>query len=891
MKRQTAAILRGGMAILRRAGGLRPSPRFEAEMREEIAHDLNAMTVDLLRAGMTQAEAHRQAMLRLGGVEQTMQAYRERRTLPMIETVMQDARFALRQLRSRVGFTVTAVLMLALGFGASVAIFAFVDAALIRPLPYREPRRLVWTTEVVEKMGPANLSWQDYEDWRRSAKSFESLAVWKYAGHVLQTGNGGMPVQAMRVSANFLSTLGVVPMAGRDFRPEENVLGAEHVAMVSYGLWQRQFGGRPGLVGTPVQLDGGLYTVIAILPKSFQFAPRGPVDVVTAIRPETWSCEGRRSCHSLNGVGRLQPGVGIVAADAEVKRIAAELEKQYPGSNRGQGGVVMPLAEESIGKMRPILRTLLAGSVLLFVIACLNVSSLLLVRSDSRSRELALRSALGASRMRLLRQFSVESAMLVATASLAGTLAAMGAMKLLMLLIPAEMRARVTFLESVGLSGHTLLFAVAEAVLACVLFVAVPALRVPFQTLRMGLASGTGGGGSLSWRRIGSQIVVLEVATAVVLLVGAGLLGRSLERLLRIDLHFDPSHLATLSVSAPDANFGSDEKKIAVQRQVAERLQRLPGVHSVGFGGVLPATYNGNTDWIRFVGRLYDGHHIEVNERPASPGYFEALRVTVLRGRVFTENDTAGKPRVIVVNRQLAEQYFPGEDPIGKMVGDTDLSPKSMRQIVGVVENIHEGALDDEIWPAEYESIYQNVDSSAQYAVRVNGDERALLPEMAKAIREVNRELGVSDEMTMGDKIHDSQSATLHRGAAWLAGAFALVALVLCAAGLYGVVMYSVSLRTRELGVRLALGSPRRAIYELVLREAGWLSVMGICMGMAMAVGAATLLRTMLFEVKAWDIPTLVGVSMLLAASCVLASVVPAHRAATVDPVHALRME
>ena len=882
-------MMRRLRALLLRVRGLWSSRRFEQELHEELQSDLACMVRDGVDSGLTPAEARRRAIVRMGGMEQTRQAVRERRMLPMIETAWRDVRFAARQLRMRLGFATTAVLMLALGVGASVAIFAFVQAALLRPLPYPEPQRLVWTTEIVEQMGPANLSFQDYEDWRRGASSFSSFAVWRWDGHLLQNGAGLAPVQSMRVSANFLATLGLAPMLGRDFTSGDNASGAGKVVMLSYGLWQQRFGGRRSLVGEAVHLDGEPYTVVGVLPKTFEFAPRGRVDMVVPVRPE--GCELRRSCHSLNGVARLKPGVSVQAADAEVKRIAAVLERQYPDSNRGQGAVAMPLADEATRQIRPVLWVLLAGAALLFAIACTNVASLVLARADARRREFALRSALGATAGRLLRQFGAESALLVAVGTGLGLLGSLLAMRLLIAILPSEMQQSMPFLDQVGLNGPVLLFAGVEALVAGTLFVVVPMLRVRSAKLRAWLAEGTSGSGSLSWRRLGSQMVVLEVATAVVLLVGAGLLSRSLLRLLQVDLGFTPEHVATLGVFAPSGHFKTDAEQFAVQKAVADRLRVMPGVTSVGLGSLLPVSFNGNTDWIRFVGRPYDGHHIEINERSASPEYFQTLGVKLDRGRFFNDADTQGKTPVAIVNRTFAARYFPGEDAIGKQYGDTELTAKSIRQIVGVVDDLHEGALDAEMWPAEYLPLAQVVDNNVYVAARVAGDERAMLPELAKAARGVSPELGVSEEVTMLDRIHDSQSSILHRGAAWLAGAFAAVALLLCAVGLYGVVMYSVSLRTRELGVRVALGSPRRAIYGLVLREAGLLTAFGLVLGLVMAMGAASLLRAVLFHVSIWDAPTLTGVGLVLGAAALLASFLPAYRAATVDPALVLRTE
>ncbi|WP_419804803.1 ABC transporter permease [Terriglobus sp.] len=809
----------------------------------------------------------------------------------MFDETLQDARFAFRQLRSRPGFTATVMLMLALGFGASAAIFAFVDAALIRPLPYPDPQQLVWTTETVERMGPANLSWQDYQDWQRSARSFSSFAVWRYAGYLLQNGDGIVASPAIRVSANFLQTLRLAPALGRDFQPADNLPGAGKVAMLTYGVWQQQYGGDAELVGKTIRLDGEPHEVIGILPQGFQFAPRGRLQILTALRPDAGGCEARRTCHSLRGVARLKDGVSVAQADQEVKSIAARLEKLYPASNLGQGGMAMPLAEEVVGELRPTLYTLLGGAVLLFAIGSLNVASLLLGRSEHRSREIALRGALGATRARLVRQFVVESFTLVLAGATGGLLSAMSIVRLLFVLIPKDMRDRMPFLAEVRLSRNTLLFVAAEVLLVAFVFACVPLLRLSFSKLQSSLVDGSNGSGSLSWRRVGSQIVVLEVATAVVLLVSAGLLSRSLFRMLHVDMGFRTDHLATLRVTTPSAVFKTDADKLAIQQQVAERFRRIPGVTSVAFGQQLPAVYNGNTDWIRFVGKPYNGKHNEVNQRTASPAYFDTLGVKMLQGRAFTGDDTLGKQRLVIINRKLAEQYYPGEDPLGKQFGDTDLSPASLRLIVGVVENLHEGAPDDDVWPAEYEPAYQQVDSGTEYAVRVAGAEAAMLPQLVTAVHSVSRDLGVSDEVTMDDMIHDSQSSTVHRAAAWLVGAFALTALVLCAIGLYGVVMYSVSLRTREIGIRMALGSPRMTIYQLILREATLLSMAGVITGLLLAVGTAKVLRSMLFQVSAYDPATLAGVALLVLFCSLAAGLLPAHRAATLDPMDSLRTE
>ncbi|MEK6399046.1 MAG: ABC transporter permease, partial [Terriglobus sp.] len=434
-------------AFLERLRGLWTAPAHEPAMREELAHDIALMTEDGERRGLTHEEARRQALLQLGGLEQTMQSVRDRRTFPSVEEFLQDLRFAIRQLRRKPGFALTAIFTLALGFGASIAIFAFVDAAMIKPLPFRDPSRLAWITEKIELMGPANLSWQDYQDWNQQQKSFESFAVWRYAGYQMRIGEGLVFQPAIRVSANFLSTLGLHPAAGRDFNTSDNVNGAAKVMMISYDLWRDSFHNDPGVINRAIEMSGDKYTVVGVLPKGFQFAPRGRLQLITAISPRTGDCEARRSCHSLNGVARLRPGITFQQADEDVRAIADRLQQQYPDSNRGQGGIAMPLTEQIVRNIRPVFYVLLSAALLLCFIACVNVASLLLARSENRRREFALRTALGATRRRMFRQFATESVTLVLTGAIAGLGLAFLSVRSIMLLVPKNMRDQMPFFD------------------------------------------------------------------------------------------------------------------------------------------------------------------------------------------------------------------------------------------------------------------------------------------------------------------------------------------------------------------------------------------------------------------------------------------------------------
>jgi macrolide transport system ATP-binding/permease protein len=802
--------------------------------------------------------------------------------------LLQDLRFSIRQLRKNPAFTTTAILLLTLGMCASAAIFAFVDAALIKPLPYPNPSRLLNVTEKIAMMGRANLSYPDYLDWKKLNKVFDSLDVFTGTTYTLNSSNGGDLARGERVSDGFFRTLGIAPMLGRDFYAGEDLPGTPNTVILSYGTWQNRFGGHGDVIGRKVVLSGIPYTIVGVLPRDFQFAPRANAEFWAPLHA-AGSCDTRRSCHNLDGIARLKDGVSIETAQADMTLIARQLEKQYPDSNRGQGASVLPLAEVIVGEIRAILLVLLGGAGLLLFIACVNVASLLLVRTESRKREMAVRSALGASSGRLISQFVTEALVLVTVGSVLGLISAAWAMRLLTALIPKDMLTGMPYLQGIGLNQHVFVFAGSLSALAAVVFSLTPILRVRRAEMREGLTEGSRGSAGTLWRRFGSNLVVVELAVAVVLLAGAALLGQSLYKLLRVNLGFQPDHLAMLAVQAPETRYGKEDRQVALQRQILSRIETLPGVKSAGAASVVPVSFNGNTDWIRFPGRPYNGEHNEVNERDVSGAYFQTIQAKLLRGRYFTDADDLTKPKVVIINQALAKRYFSGEDPIGKKLGDTELTPKSMKEIIGVVDDIKEGPLSSEIWPAVYYPFNQDPDTFFYLIVRSSQAEDSMLQTIGAAIHRIDPEIGTIGQTTMSEKI--AASAYLQRSTAWLTGAFAMLALLLGVVGLYGVIAYSVSRRTREIGVRMALGAARGNVYGLILKEAGRLTVAGIAAGLLCSMATATLMRKLLFGVESWDVPTLIGVAVVLGISAMLASYLPARRAASVNPVDALRAE
>jgi predicted permease len=692
------------------------------------------------------------------------------------------------------------------------------------------------------------------------------------------------------VSGGFFQTLGVHTMLGRDFYPGENRPGGPNVVILSYGAWLHRFGAGHDAVGQTLDLDNQTYTIIGVLPRTFSFARGGGAEFWIPINALTHH-EQMRTFYNFWGIGRLRDGVTVQAAVTEMGAITKQLQLQYPTSDRYEGASVVPLSEIVIGDVRPILLTLLGGAGLLLLIACVNVASLVLVRSESRRREIAVRGALGASPSRLVRQFVTEGLLLALTGSLASVFVASGLMKLLARLIPKDMASNMPFLKGVGWGAHTGAFAAVIAVMAALLLAATPTFRLSFQKVRDGLGEGDRGAAGRLWQRLGANMVVVELAVAVVLLAGAGLLGQSLYRLLHVSLGFDPDHLTTVQVMAPETVYKKNEQTVALYREIVRRVSSLPGVESVGISSMIPVQCNCPVDWITFPGRPSHGEHNAVDERHVSADYLPTLKAGLVRGRLFTDAEDAATPGVVIINQALARTYFLGEDPIGQRIADYEGGRPSVREIIGMAADVREGPLDVDIWPAEYFPINQTQDHDFSLAVRTRQAAGALLPVLVSTLHQIDPNLGVSDEETMREQIEGTQVALLHRSSAWLVGGFAAAALVLGVVGLYGVIAYSVSRRTREIGVRMALGAQRSSVYSLVVRQAGWLTGTGLAIGLVCSMGASLLMRSLLFGVRAWDAVTLGCVAVLLGLASMAASFLPARRAASVNPTDALRAE
>jgi predicted permease len=808
-----------------------------------------------------------------------------------MEGVLQDARYGLRILLRRPGFTAVAIIVLALAIGANVAIFGFIDEALLRPLPYRDPDQLVkiWDARQSQIDSRFEASYPDYLDWKQQSQAFSSLAAYSTGGNSILAGPSGPElIPVGRVSDNFFQTLGVSPILGRVFLNGEELASSTKYAVLTYGFWQRRFGGKQDIVGQSLTLSGEHATIIGVLPQDFQFAPRGDVDLYLTLRP-TDGMLSRRNLHWIHPFGRLKPGVSLAQAQGMMNALAANLEKQYPDSNKDLRTVVIPLSELITGPIKPILMVLMGAVGMLLLIACANVANLLLARSATRAKEIALRSALGAGRWRVIRQLITEGIVLAAAGTAVGMVVAIVATRWMVDALPQSIRQSMPYLHA-SVEPRVLVFAAGLAVLTALLFSLPPALRLSAPTLNDALKEGGQQSSASSWRKVGSSLVVVELAICAVLLVGSALLLKSLFRLLNVDAGFNVSRLTTFFVFPDNKRYNLDQEAIVMEKNLIDALQAVPGVSSVGSTST-PPIVGGNTSLFRVVGAPMTPRPYEANSRTVDPGYFSTLQATLKSGRYFDERDNATAPQTVIINETLAKMAFGNEDPVGKQIVFTYNAQQKPRQVIGVLQDVHEGALDVEDKPAIYTPFAQDPGKIFAVVVRSTVDPNSLRPALEKAVHDIDPGIVLYQMQTMEDLIAQSPAAALHRYPAWLISVFALTALLLAVVGLYGIVSYSVSQRTREIGIRMALGAPRGDVLKLILRDGARLAAIGIGAGVIAAVLAGYVLRSLLFGIAPWDPVTLLIVTAILSGVGLFASYMPARRAARLDPMKALHYE
>jgi putative ABC transport system permease protein len=803
----------------------------------------------------------------------------------IMETLLRDVRYGIRSLTKRPGFTVVALIALALGIGANTAIFSLVNGVLLRPLPFAEPDRLVWMWGNIRNGGNrASVSPPDFLDYRHENKTFEEFAASFTMPLALNLTGSGEPerLSAAGITGNYFQALGAKPLLGRTFVLENEKPGNDQVVMLSYALWQKRFGGDLAIVGKTIALDGQAREVIGVMPQHFNF-PRAAglwIPINFDIDPDM----KLRKAHFMRPIGKLKEGVTIAQAQADIDVIATRLEEQYPESNTGWSLRLVSLREELVGNTRPTLLILLGAVGFVLLIACANVANLLLVRAAARQKEVALRTALGAGRFRIVRQMITESVLLALVGGTLGTLLAIWGVDLLVTLSADNIPSTAQISIDATVLGFTLLI----SLLTGVLFGLAPALRTMNLNLTESLKEGGRSGSEGARRnRTRSVLVVIESAVAVMLLVGAGLLVRSLIQLQNTSPGFDAHNVMTMTITLSRQKYSTPERASSFFQELEGRVRGLPGVESVGLVTELPLSGQLNDMPFTVEGRppvtidqAFDADFRRVNQQ-----YLSTLRIPLLRGRNFTEQEVHQSAKVLLISELLASQVFPNEDPLGKRLIMV-MGPQPW-EIIGIVGDIRDRALESQPFPAMYMPTYAT--GRMNLVIRTQGDPTSITAAVRKEVHSLDPDQPVADVKTMEQWVETAVAGPRYR--TLLLSLFALLALVLASTGIYGVMSYTVAQRTHEIGVRMALGARQLDVLKLVVLQGMGLVLIGVAVGLAGALALTRVMSTLLFGVGAKDPVTFVVVATLLTLVALLACYVPARRATKVDPLVALRYE
>src|SRR5216684_1435586 len=869
------------------------SPR---QMDQDFEHELEAhlemLTDENVRRGMAPEEAKRAARVRLGGLTQLKETNRELHGLPMIEAFLQDTRYAFRMLRKNPGFTAVAVLTLALGIGANTAIFSVVYAVLLKPLPYANPDQLfnVFQAKPQEGVGGTGWSYANFAELREQNRVFSDMAGAQQ--HQLTLTGRGEPavVNTSVVTPELFSLFGEKPLAGRAFFPEDGKAGAPPVVILSENLWRGTFGADPNILGSSINLDKRSFTIVGIMPAAFRFpllTKSEQLWIPLVQDPLFGSWTERRGGHWLQVTGRVKPGVSMTQVQAELDAIAARFAKEFPAENDGWTIRMVPLQQMIVGKARSALLVLLGAVGLVLLIACANIANLLLTRATSRAREIAVRTTLGAGRTRIIRQLLSETAVLGLLGGVTGIALAYWGVQALNALFPENLPR----MNAIRVDNFVLGFALLLSATASCAFGLAPALFAANSNLQSSLREGGGRSGeSRSRRRARSFLAAGEIALAMVLLVGAGSLLRSFSKLMSVSPGFDAQHLVKADISLPRFQYSTPQQWAAFSDELLARIQAEPGLEDSAVAVPRPIVDGFINLGLDIVGSPASSASASADYVSVSPDYFRVMGIPLLSGRLFDRRDILSSHRVTIISKTMARLYFPNQDPLGKQLRFS-FPPDSgaAREIVGIVGDVRDIALGQDPGPMMYVPYAQAPFWGANVVVKSALSPSSVAAAIRQEVQKIDKDLPVTEVAMMPDIIETSVAQPRFR--TFLLGLFAAMALVLAATGIFGVISYSVSYRTNEIGIRVALGAQSADVLRMVLRETLVLTFAGMALGIPCALAASRLLGHMLFGVSVNDPATLASVTFALAAVATLAGYVPARRAMSVDPMVALRYE
>ncbi len=867
---------------------------FRKRLREEdLDTELRAYTESLVQEkmseGMSLEQARRAARIELGGIEQVKEEVRDVRAGAWLDSLLQDLRYGARTLRKNPAFTAIAVLTLALGIGVNTAMFTLADAVLLHPLPYHAPNQLVWITEQSSNGDSTGVSWPNFQDWKRLNTTFSGMAGYRDARMSLAGDSYPSLISGRYVTANYFELMGVSPILGRTFQPAENVEGGPQVAILSYEFWQRQYGGKPAILGQTLRLDNHSFTVVGVMPKGFGAVTQTALWAPFEQNVPKIYLTSRQYAWLLYIVGREKPGVSLSQVQLDMQRVGQLLAQQYPDSDVASRPLLKDLRRYMLGDNRAFLILLMTAVALLLAITCANLTGLLLVRMASRRRELSLRRALGASKQKILQQVFTEGLMLALTGGLLGAFAAWVAIRLGAALLPSTLPMSVPL----TVDARAFLFTFAVAVLSSFAFGFAPA-RFAMRTDPQAVLRSSSYNVRGSNRRVHAGLIVCEIGLAMAVLVGAGLLVRTMVLLLKTKVGFDTSQLLTASVIVGRADTGGSPQITQFAQQSLDRIQRLPGVESAATVFPVPFTPQIDEVWLAVEGRVpQPGIEQTTYVSVVSSNYFETMKIPLLQGRTFQKEDESPDSRSVLIDEGLAGQYWQGQNPVGKSIkmGTQDFSDATSPTftIVGVVAPVRAGSLDTAPELRVYTLVNQNPVSTMSFVVRTRIHPQNLAREVQNAIHATNSNIPVFNVTTMDEAIRSSQAP--RRLAMLLLLAFSLAALLLATIGLYGVMSYLVAQSTNEIGVRMALGAEARDILWLILRYGTALIATGTAAGFVASVALAQLMKSILYGVQPLDPLTFATSAAIIATVALLACCVPARRAVRVDPMIALRYE